>query len=112
MTTSRLLTTTTREKSCTRTERAGAGRDGSPPSQQAAQPSPTHAPAMAETGARDEATTAATEEHDKENAIANVANPKRARKQTTLIQIMASKTAHSMSTRRVTHHVTLESHVT
>eukprot|EP00965_Chrysotila_dentata_P012664 418140-Pleurochrysis_carterae.AAC.1 len=48
---------------------------------------------MAETEARDEATTAATEEHDKENAIGNVANPKRARKQTTLTQITTSKAA-------------------
>eukprot|EP00965_Chrysotila_dentata_P053871 1787446-Pleurochrysis_carterae.AAC.1 len=48
---------------------------------------------MAVTTARDEAPTAATEENDKENAAANVANPKRARKQTTLTEIMASKTA-------------------
>eukprot|EP00965_Chrysotila_dentata_P041825 1387531-Pleurochrysis_carterae.AAC.1 len=94
MTTSRLPTATTRlQKSCTRAERASAGRDGSPPSQQAAQHPPTHAPAMAVTTARDEATAEATEEHDKENAAANVANPKRARKQTTLTEIMATKAA-------------------
>eukprot|EP00965_Chrysotila_dentata_P056803 1885156-Pleurochrysis_carterae.AAC.1 len=61
---------------------------------------------MAETGARDEATTAATEEHDKENAVANVANPKRARKQTTLIQIMAGKTAAAAAVKE--HHTEVE----
>eukprot|EP00965_Chrysotila_dentata_P114207 3775262-Pleurochrysis_carterae.AAC.1 len=83
--------TTRLQRICAREERAGSSPRQPP--QQEAQQAPTHAPAMAETEARDETTTAAKEEQNKENAPANVANPKRARKQTTLTKIMATKAA-------------------
>eukprot|EP00965_Chrysotila_dentata_P112039 3704784-Pleurochrysis_carterae.AAC.1 len=56
---------------------------------------------MAETEARDHPTTAATKEHDKENALVNVAKSKRARKQTALTKIMAIKAAAAADVNKV-----------